>query len=407
MQALHKALEDALGKSPETVFEELLARKLKVHGIQLSRRQRRRLREKILRGDSKTFHLRPWRFWDNRQILIEFTPEEIQEFGDRFVAEQLPQVIEALNSELASRILALLKRRWRREWRQQRRELANFQRHLHSRWDVPLGLLRMLLTISREFGGNVNQELRTVGAESPNQVEVLTRLHARACQVTEEILVLLSAGLADGAMARWRTLHEIAVIALFIGQHGEDLAERYVQHQTVESRRAATEYAACQESLGLEALDPVDVSALEHSYEAALSRYGTSFSAQYGWASQQLGIKKPTFADIERALGIGYIRPYYRMATYNVHANPKGAFFKLGLLEDTDLLLAGPSDLGLAEPGHCAAISLVQVSAPLGVLCPTLDNLVALRMMFELEGEVGHAFGIAHEQLVSEASPTP
>jgi hypothetical protein len=408
MQILHKTLEEALGKLPEEIFAQLLARKLKAEGVKLSRREQRQLQAHILGGESNTLALRRWRWWEQQRITLEFTAEEIQEIERRFtreVADRVPQLLETLTAELATNVLVVLKRRWRGELRGQHREYAGFQRRLYRRWGEPLGLLRMLLTISREYGASVNQELRGSSVtDSPHLVEVLTRLHARACQIVDEIPVLLSAGFADGAMARWRTLHEIAVIALFVGEHGEQVAERYVQHQHVESRRAAHDYVACQERLGYEPLEPSELSDVEHAYKAVVARFGGAFTTQYGWAAQQFGIKKPSFSDIERAAGVDHLRAHYRMASHNVHANPKGVFFKLGLLEEADLLLAGPSNAGLADPGHSAAISLVQTSTPLGLLHPTLDNIVALRIMLELERESGQAFGAAHQQLVDDAS---
>lgn len=38
------------------------------------------------------------------------------------------------------------------------------------------------------------------------------------------------------------------------------------------------------------------------------------------------------------------------IAEHNVHANPKGAFFKLGLLCEINILLGGPSNAGLVDP---------------------------------------------------------
>ena len=85
------------------------------------------------------------------------------------------------------------------------------------------------------------------------------------------------------------------------------------------------------------------------------------------------------------------------MASHNVHANPKGVFFKLGMLAESQVLLAGPSNAGLADPGHGAALSLSRVTAALVGLQqpPTLDNLdnnVALLMMVQL-GDVKRSSG--------------
>jgi hypothetical protein len=405
MKTLHNVLEKAIGQLPKQIFGQLLTKKLEAYGIKLSPRERRQLENSILSGESKTLRLRRWRWWERENIILDFGEEETQEIEQQFneVVERLPQIIEDISNQLSTDILVTLKEKWRGELRRHRREIAGFQKRLLARWGLPLDLLRMLLTISREFGDNVNQVLReTASHNSIHLIEVLTRLHARGCQVVDEILVLLSAGFADGAMARWRTLHEIAVIALFIGEHGDELAERYILHQHVESRRAMRDYVYCQERLGYEPLDSDEITAVERSYEGVIDRFGSSFSNQYGWAADQLNNNNPTFVNIERAVGSSHFRAHYRMASHNVHGNPKGVFFKLGLFEEMDILLAGPSNFGLADPGHSAAISLVQTSAELALLSPTLDNIVALKIMLDLEGEIGQAFGDAHQGLVDD-----
>ena len=55
-------------------------------------------------------------------------------------------------------------------------------------------------------------------------------LHANACLVTSEVITLLEAGYSSGATARWRSLHEVAVYAMFIVKHGPGTAERYLRH---------------------------------------------------------------------------------------------------------------------------------------------------------------------------------
>src|ERR1019366_1494949 len=131
--------------------------------------------------------------------------------------------------------------------------------------------------------------------------------------------------------------------------------------------------------------------------------YGPDFGkGDYGWAGHHLRKTKPTFKDIEAAVNIDHFRAYYRMASHNVHANPKGVFFKLGMLAESQVLLAGPSNAGLTEPGQCAALSLAQVSTTLGMLQPTLDNNVALHMIVQLVHEIAEAFSQAHERLVSD-----
>jgi len=403
VQVLQESFEDVLGDLPEQILSHLLATKLKAQGQTLSKRDQGRIVRHILAGNTVPVKLREWQFWKKGEpITLAFTAEDLARIGHiaDTVTEKLPEIIDSAAVNVASDLLSTLKKRWSRELGRQKKELDGFRRRLEERWGPGIGLLRMLLTISREFGESLNQETRARPSDgSRYRVEVLTRLHARGCQVVEEILALLSTGLADGAMARWRTLHEVTVVALFISKHGEGLSERYFLHQYVESKKAATKYAVCYERLGHDALAPEEAKLIDERYDAVIARYGADFRTDYGWASEALGNRNPNFDALEASVGLDHWRAHYRMAGHNVHANPKGAFFKLGLLDETNMLLAGPSNAGLADPGHSAAVSLDQLSSALLVLQTTFDNLVALRTMLLLEREIGEAFFDADQRL--------
>jgi hypothetical protein len=90
------------------------------------------------------------------------------------------------------------------------------------------------------------------------------------------------------------------------------------------------------------------------------------------------------------------------MASHNVHANPKGVFFQLGLAREPGLLLAGPSNAGLCDPGQGAALSLMQITTTFAARHPTLDTNVDIRMISALAQEIGDAFGDAHERLTRD-----
>jgi hypothetical protein len=409
MRILQHAMEQALHGLPQHVLSELITQKLAAQGVKLSARERKLLAEHVLKGGKDTLRFRRWQWWEHdRQIRLNFTPqgaEQIEQKFTSFIEKRLPDLIDVVVEDLSGKILIDLNRTWRAESHRQRRELAEFKKRLHDRWELPLEGLRMLLTISRDLGDSINQEIRQSPDPSRKHlVEVLTRSHARACQVTEEIICLLEGGFADGAMARWRTLHELAVVSFFVAAHGEDLAERYVLHQVVESNRAAADYQKCQSRLGYEPMQENEIKALQRSYDKVIARFGSAFGGQYGWAAEHLKVAKPNFEQIEQSAGIGHLRAHYRMASHNVHANPKGVFFKLGLLHQSQLLLACPSNAGLADPGHCAALSLAQVSTVLGRLEPTLDNIVALHIIAQLVSELGGLFGQAHQRLADDAS---
>jgi hypothetical protein len=163
----------------------------------------------------------------------------------------------------------------------------------------------------------------------------------------------------------------------------------------MESYRAAKDYRACHKSLGYEPFGKTEYDKVCKARKNMTARYGGDFDKPYGWVSKVIQTQKnqnPTIRDIEKAAGLKHFRAHYRLASHNVHANPKGVFFKLGLLGESDILLAGPSSIGLTDAGHPAAISLMQVTAALGSLEPNLDSIVWTRVLGLLVDEIGKLF---------------
>jgi hypothetical protein len=401
MDTLQKMLQDKLAELPRQFLPDLLDKKLRGHGIRLSKRKLAELADRILNGEIENFEL-PSRTGVDRKISIEFTDADLKWIEEQCekALEDLPNLVQTLSQTISSELSKSLKRRWRGESKLQKRELAAFRKRLQKRWDTGLKMLRMQLAIAREFGDGINRAVRESGeTDTPRTFEILTRLHARACQVADEILCLLEGGFADGAMARWRTLHEIAAVGYLIRRHGEELAERYEEHDAIESRRAAHQYQQHCERLGQVPLTKEELAQLDTRRAALIAKYGPEFDNPQGWAAKHLAKQNPTIAQIHEAAGVDHLGPYYRMASHNVHANPKGVNFKLGLFGEEHVLLAGPSNAGFADPGHTTAISLNQVSSVLLEFLPNLDHCVTLMVMHQLESEIGPALLAAQHQL--------
>jgi Family of unknown function (DUF5677) len=155
-----------------------------------------------------------------------------------------------------------------------------------------------------------------------------------------EVLTLLSAGFADGAMARWRTLHEIAVTAMFVQERGEAVAERYPLHRIIESRKAALQFQQYARRLRERPYTAKQMAAIEREYDAVIGRFGKSFREDFGWAAETLKNERPNFSQIEAGTKFDHWRPYYKLASHNVHGNPKGIYFRLGLISGADPLVA-------------------------------------------------------------------
>lgn len=335
-------------------------------------------------------------------LRIDFSgsEEELEELVDRF-GRGLSEAIPGVVGQIAGLILEQLKREVPSILRSRKKERTAFEVRLTETWRKPLDLLEMFLTIALEAGDDFNREFRPRASKESDYVfEVLTRLHARACQITSEILTLLKSGHADGAHARWRSLHEIAVVAFFVQSAGNEIAERYLLHDTIESYKAARQYREHCKALGYEPLSEQEFNQIESAYQQLVSRFGVAYKENYGWAAPMVDKKKPTFRDIEEKAGFNHLRPFYKMASHNVHANPKAVFFKLGLYpRGQDILLAGPSNTGLADPGHGTAISLAQITVALLGIEPNIDRLVVCNILMTLVQEIGEEF-LATQKLV-------
>jgi len=280
-----------------------------------------------------------------------------------------------------------------------------FEERLLRRWKKPLALLEILVQMCYEAGEELNNECRSTAVESNDYLfDVLTRLHARGCQVSHEILVLLKAGLADGAHARWRTLHEIAVVACFMKDQGSDVAKRYLYHEITETYKEALVYQKHCRRLGYEPLTDKELEAIRKRSEEVLKTYGKDFREEYGWVPKSILIER-NFAEIEKHVKLGHLRPYYRTASQNVHSGPKGIGVKLGLLRGgstKNVLLAGPSDYGLADPGQNAAISLYQITTCLLSIRPTFERLGTMKAMQKLVEQINPAFVEVQLQIEEE-----
>ena len=418
-----KTLQEEFDKSlkqyfqPKNIGAELIKRKLKSVGVELTQEQINNIGSQFAAIKNYSFHLE---LEDDQIYKAGFkNKQEFQKiasslFGDlisdleKFVEEfnsNLPTIIKETAEEISEKLLITLKKNATEMLEGRESERVGFEANLYSAWGRAFDLLEMLIVLSLEAGDLYNSEYRVDAADKNDIVfDVLVRLHARACHISSEILALLKSGHADGAHARWRSLHEITVTGLLIGNHDNDLSERYLLHDRIECYKAAKIYQQHCKYLGHEPLTEEELAAMTKEYKSLIDRYGKSYKNDYGWASKVIGKDRPTFKDIEETVGLNHLRPYYKMACYNVHANPRGLFFKLGLLpESGDILLAGPSNIGLTDPGHSSALSLCQITVNLLTHDPNLDRLVQCHILMNLEKEIGGAFWEAEKKLKESA----
>ena len=287
----------------------------------------------------------------------EHTPNIIADEVDAEAEKLLMDAAITLKSEFDSR---------RKNYLNEERHIyQGFCERLFATWEAPINTIEIMLIISRELGSEIMVYLGAKKTISKKE-GVKTRLHARAMQIASEILHLIRGGFAEGAMTRWRSLHETAVILTFISQGDEELATRYLDYQIVLSAKAATKYIKHHVELGLE---PDDFEDVFIQYKSVISIYGEEFKKNNSWASSLIKGKMSTtqFSEIESFVNLGHLSPYYNFASQYTHANSDSIGYKLGLslADDDEILLAGPSNAGLTDPIQCTGVSLLQINSVL------------------------------------------
>jgi hypothetical protein len=319
--------------------------------------------------------------------------------------DTLPEVIPEFISKLSELLLKNIISRGPNELEEKRKEISEYESKIYELWKEPIDLLEIYIGIAYEIGEKYNRLNRTSAVEKKDYTfEALTRLHARGCLIANEVLVLLKSGYPDGAHARWRTLHEIAVTSLFISKHGNDAAEPYLYYNHIESYKAACVHRDFYKGRGEEPPSDDEIARLKKIRDdlCKSDRFGANFKELYGWALKVLRKNRTNIAELEKSIGLDHLRPYYKLASNSVHSDTKGVMFKLAQVNASyKPLLTGPSYLGLVEAGDSAAMSLFQITSAL--LCskatvpkPTLENVMALNIMRLMREKIGDAFIEVH-----------
>jgi uncharacterized protein DUF5677 len=316
------------------------------------------------------------------------TEDEVSEWVKRLTRDSGAR----LSQVLAQRAPAMA-RKWRRAQR-------GFERRLVKRWHKALELFLAVYVSCLEFGAAFSARYDVAGSY---RLQALVRVHGRSCLTASEVYSLLRTGHANGAMARARALHEHAVVAFVLAEGSEVDAERFLEHSVVGNYRRAVEFQRLAEQLGYEPFSELEMERISSEYERACARWGCEFRHQYGWASTLVGSRRPTFRDLELHVGLDHLRPYYQWYSDAVHAGSKAAATVV-TRGPHSILLAGPSNADLADPGQSAMVSLQQGTSAL-VLSqkqPHVDDLVQLIAVQRLVECAQEAFVAAHRTLEAD-----
>jgi hypothetical protein len=307
------------------------------------------------------------------------------------ILENLPSMINNSSDIESEKLLSNIKRRTSLIRRGNQKHQKSFNKQLDQKWGKVLDLLEVFIVLSEEIGADFTDDIIKASTENTSpRFTVLSRSHARSCQVSKEIITLLRNGFADGGHARWRTLHEIAVETNIINRNDDELARKYLDHDLVQTLQAAKAFSKYDQEFGAENVTKEELQDLKIACKELVKLYGQDILNENGWAASLTRKPRTKFSDLELLAKFAHMRPQYKLACLNVHGGARALFFRFGLRYDGDenFLLTGSSINGLANPVQNTAYSLLQITAALLTYDVNLDYLVALKVLFKLEQEI-------------------
>jgi hypothetical protein len=296
---------------------------------------------------------------------------------------------------------------------QDRTESNGFLSRNLERWGPGFGLLRVYRHLNIEAGQLFQEEcLQYEEFQHEPLLGVLLRLHAHACRIFGEITTLLEGGYPDGAFARWRSLHEIAVTAIVLRDNGSAAAEDYRLYGLVQAVAGMNSFQETALEMGREQYAPEELEAANRLSAEILSQRGDDFRSRNGWARRYVGSSR--FENLQQSAGLQKWRGDYRLASRDIHTDYREMGSLLAMAEaKTDLLVCGQSDSGIVEPAHSAAITLLQVTTAIVFThidaddCPIdyTTSIVLAKVLGLLSDQIGRVFLELHHPPNSVGTP--
>lgn len=241
---------------------------------------------------------------ESNSLLDDASDEQFE----KFVSGVAEKFLER-NIELSSETLELRKEYLIRLWRYRGNTYNLFEVYIDSYFEIAAMYRK--------------QALSTETAQNA-RFAALTQLHAKSVLVLKEIQALLESGFPDGAMARWRTLHELAVFSCIIESCSES-ANFYLLSEHINNAKSARCYSEHLSSDSYQPYTPEELAEINEAEAEAIKLVGgLNTKEENFWAIPYLKTKgysgRPTFYELEQHTDMGQFRPYYKLACEKVHA---------------------------------------------------------------------------------------
>ena len=253
-----------------------------------------------------------------------------------------------------------------------------FRAEVRDWWGEALDGLDMLVSIAEDVGRAWDGRFGpTVFKEPEYRSRALNQVWGGAMSVGYEVLNLLESGHGGGGLARWRTLHELHVVAHVLAWGDNETADSYMTREGLRFQQGIVDWhRAWKADDRIEQLDRDLVLSARDALKRLTEDHGPEFRGDFGWAHRQVyesdpNYRKrfdqatrpngPSWSDLQRLVGLQVFAPLYDWASRNVHASPVvGTVYLPVELQGSRI---GPSLHGLMPAGNGTAQVIGDVTA--------------------------------------------
>ena len=369
--SLHRLLTEAMvSHMPDQarLLELLLIKKFRTQGLRISAK-RRLFIETIVRAVANGQPINGIALTAKRAIDLEFTSADIDAFSDQ-LQQALEKAAEATIRKTSKVISQTIVARARATAIEQRGAIARQTQRWMRPWAAALDWCRAVVGFCQD-AAFLTAELPPARSDDRHVRLALSSLHAHGCLISGEVLTLLESGYAAGALARWRALHEVAVVADFIAAKGTGVARRFLEHEAANEKR--------MRSIAIRALsDGEELRPMSRRHERILTRQTSEFESDYGWAAQDLGKRSPTLTDLQTPETREHWAYPYALACGAVHPRAASVAKPLGHTGESGLLLIGASSADVHIAADWTIARLVALTATCTLRGGSVDEVVAL-----------------------------
>ncbi len=356
------------GPDKARLLELLLIEKFRAQGLRITAK-RRLFIEAILHAVAGGRNPDGISLTSTRAIDLQFTSADVDALSGQ-LQQLFEKAAEAAIRKTAKMISRTLVARARTTAREQRDVSARQTLRWMRPWSGALDWCRAVVGVCQD-AAVLTSEMPPARSDSKHLRLALASLHAHGCLIAGEIVTLLEAGYASGALARWRALHEVAVVAAFIAEKGSVTARRFLEHEAANEKR--------MRKVAERGLRPdEELLPMHRRHERILKRQTPEFEGDYGWAAPDLGKRSPTFVDLQSAETLEHWAYPYAVACGAVHPRASTVAKPLGHTGESGLLLIGTSSADVHIPADWTIARLVALTCTCSLRGGSVDEVVAL-----------------------------